>query len=250
MKFTGVLVLLWASQLSMAAEHDETSPRPFHISKKFVGDAHLRGASDESLVATNKDSLVAIDEDSLLATDEDLLLATDEAVEDSLSLSDTPQQWLNAHNTRRKKYHVGAGVSYRPLKWSVGLKDLATNWAKDLAKSCKNKSAQGEEYGVNSQGQQGSKTAPSAGQSLQLWESKLGSGYPANQAMTQALWRPTNYVGCGSASSGTGNCAYSVCYYAKPGNCGMGKFTGNRWKTPTYADKSGCTPDCPPEGCK
>eukprot|EP00579_Thalassiosira_antarctica_P032265 CAMPEP_0201994544 /NCGR_PEP_ID=MMETSP0905-20130828/2346_1 /ASSEMBLY_ACC=CAM_ASM_000554 /TAXON_ID=420261 /ORGANISM="Thalassiosira antarctica, Strain CCMP982" /LENGTH=229 /DNA_ID=CAMNT_0048549531 /DNA_START=167 /DNA_END=856 /DNA_ORIENTATION=- len=227
MKFTSALTLLCASQASMAAEHDKDSNKAparlsFHITRKFVGETHLRGA------------------------DKDALVATDEASEES---QNTAQQWLTAHNTRRKFYQEDYGVSYRPLKWSVGLRELADDWAEDLARNCQNR-APTSEYGVNSQRHE-SGVVPPAEETLQLWENKLGKGYPANQVMTQVLWRATEYVGCSSEteSSGSGTCTFSVCYYAKPGNCGMGQFHGENWEEPTYADDSGCTPNCPPEGC-
>jgi len=245
----------------MAAEHDKASPRPFNLSKKFVGETHLRGVVEkDSLLVTDKDSLVATDEDSQVATDEDSLGATDEAVEDSLS--DTRDNWLEEHNTRRKFYHESFLVSYVPLEWSVGLMEEATEWAESLAKDCRNKSPNDIDYGVNSQGITGSDEKRTAKMSLDIWEKKLDMGYPANNAMTQALWRPTKYVGCGSASRPASTlgekkeraCAYSVCFYAKPGNCGMGQFRGGegdkKWETPTYDNDSGCTPECPPEGCE
>mmetsp|Transcript_20680 Transcript_20680/g.43512 ORF Transcript_20680/g.43512 Transcript_20680/m.43512 type:complete len:132 (+) Transcript_20680:286-681(+) len=123
---------------------------------------------------------------------------------------------------------------------------VATDWAKNLASTCTNKPPQGIVYGVNSQGFRGGE-APSAEASLRIWENKIDKGYPTNIAITQALWRPTEYVGCGSASSGEGDCTYMVCFYTKPGNCNMGKYGG--WEEPTFANDSGCRPSCTPEGC-
>ena len=44
--------------------------------------------------------------------------------------------WLEAHNVRRKKYHVQWGKSYVPLKWSPMLANQAKQWANKLATKC------------------------------------------------------------------------------------------------------------------
>jgi len=59
-------------------------------------------------------------------------------------------------------------------------------------------------------------------------------GYPENGHMTQALWRATEYVGCGEAKKG--NRYYQVCQYSKPGNCGV---KSDYWSS-VLADDSGC----------
>lgn len=159
------------------------------------------------------------------------------------------QQWLDAHNDRRKRYQEGYGVSYRTLKWSNGLEELAQEGADENAEQCKNRDPGAVKYGVNSQMMKGSgsSTPTSAEKTLTIWENRLSKGYPGNQAITQVLWKSTEYVGCASAS-GDG-CAFSVCFYAKPGNCGMGKSKGPNWKVKTYADSNRCIPRCPSEGC-
>ena len=133
-------------------------------------------------------------------------------------------------------------MPYRALKWSNDLKDLAQEWADENAEQCKNRNPGAEDYGVNSQ-----MVTLTAQKTLTLWQNRISKGYPANGAMTQVLWRATEYVGCATAS-GDG-CAFSVCYYAKPGNCDMGQSRGDNWEATTYADNSGCLPECPPEGC-
>jgi hypothetical protein len=101
--------------------------------------------------------------------------------------------------------------------------------------------------------------------------------------LTQALWRSSKYLGCGTATKAHngGNCHVQVCRYARPGkcrfiyivvssrifchaphphlltffqrhafsiyyigNCNMGAY-GNDWVTPTMADDSPCTPFVP-----
>ena len=52
-------------------------------------------------------------------------------------LDEKELQWLNEHNTRRKTYHEAYGVSYKPLKWSSGLTNLAQSWANQNAAECR-----------------------------------------------------------------------------------------------------------------
>jgi hypothetical protein len=44
--------------------------------------------------------------------------------------------WLEAHNVRRKKYHLQWGKSYVPLKWSPMLASQAKQWANHLVTKC------------------------------------------------------------------------------------------------------------------
>ena len=73
--------------------------------------------------------------------------------------------------------------------------------------------------------------------------------------MTQVLWRASTHVGCSEASkprNGGGTCRIQVCRYARPGNCNMNAYKSsnrNWWKTPVMMDTSGCSPNCPPDGC-
>ena len=47
------------------------------------------------------------------------------------------KEWLDAHNTRRKKYHERAGKRYIPLKWSAALAAESETFAKKLLRdSC------------------------------------------------------------------------------------------------------------------
>ena len=170
-------------------------------------------------------------------------------------LNEKELQWLNEHNTRRKTYHEAYGVSYKPLKWSSGLTNLAQSWANQNAAECTLTSPQDEEYGVNSQmiGSGASSISPlSPTWTLNNWESKVDKGYPSNGAFTQAMWRSSEYVGCATAEGTNGgrSCAMAVCYYARPGNCGMAFSQGDNWESRTYEEDTGCGPFCPPEGCQ
>jgi len=232
MKVINTLPLFWASQASMAAGHEDDSNNkaaaPFHFSKKFVGKANLRGA-DEA---------------------EPQQVATSDAENGELLSQSTAPEWLDAHNAQRKERQEDFGVDYKELRWSVGLKDQAREWARELAKDCNIRFDPDEEYGGNIMGRTGGSGVPTAEQAVNTWMRKVDQGYPANGSATQVLWRPSEFVGCGSARSETENCSYSVCYYAKPGNCNMGQFRGgDKWEEVTYADDSPCEPACPPEGC-
>lgn len=71
---------------------------------------------------------------------------------------------------------------------------------------------------------------------LTRWvENEMNDPYPDCGHMTQALWRATEYVGCGEASKG--NTYYQVCQYSKPGNCQVNRY--NYW-TSVLADDSSC----------
>jgi hypothetical protein len=42
------------------------------------------------------------------------------------------QQWVNAHNKRRRQFHSQNGMSYRPLQWSSKLANSAAGYARRL----------------------------------------------------------------------------------------------------------------------
>lgn len=53
------------------------------------------------------------------------------------STTDRDDEWLVAHNTRRKEWHTRYGKSYVPLSWSNALKEQSRDYAeKLLASSC------------------------------------------------------------------------------------------------------------------
>lgn len=166
-------------------------------------------------------------------------------------------EWIEAHNTRRAKFHTANDKSVVNLKWNNKLADKAKTWAEGNAEKCRNRQGSDEGYGRNGVLRQGTTTTLTPEWALSNWESKKMKGFPVNEAITQAIWRPTKYVGCYLAVNKEKNCSAGVCYYAKPGNCNMGGAAGNSteavnvWRQKTFADFSGCTPACPPglEGC-
>mmetsp|Transcript_6618 Transcript_6618/g.14339 ORF Transcript_6618/g.14339 Transcript_6618/m.14339 type:complete len:239 (-) Transcript_6618:28-744(-) len=168
-------------------------------------------------------------------------------------LSTRQQSWLDSHNKLRKEFHEANDKTYEPLKWSNALRSRSLKFAKTLAsEGCALRSDPNNKFGQNLAVKYYSSTFQPTDDVLDAFKEKASSGYPANGSYTQAVWRATEYVGCadakGTDSSGK-PCVVSVCRYAKPGNCNMSGYTGNKWKTPALEDDSACGPSCPPGGC-
>jgi len=164
------------------------------------------------------------------------------------------KEWLNAHNSRRRKYNGGQG--YVPLRWSRSLASQAKTYAIRLGSNCKSGSlshAAGLDVGENLAKNQGSGSWGSmyaADKIMGRWvEDELGWSYPKNAHYTQVVWRATQYVGCGESLksySGGHRCRVQVCRYVKPGNCAV--RNGN-WRAVAWDDESSCGDDCPGDGC-
>mmetsp|Transcript_32904 Transcript_32904/g.49585 ORF Transcript_32904/g.49585 Transcript_32904/m.49585 type:complete len:425 (-) Transcript_32904:2143-3417(-) len=152
------------------------------------------------------------------------------------TMTEREHQWLDEHNTRRQKYHTKKGKSYQPLKWSKFLKDQSQQWAEECARTGNFDHAWhlniGENMARHTTSGNGYRHPSNI---LTRWvENEMDVGYPENGHMTQALWRATEYVGCGEAKKG--NRYYQVCQYSKPGNCGV---KSDYWSS-VLADDSGC----------
>mmetsp|Transcript_16934 Transcript_16934/g.35105 ORF Transcript_16934/g.35105 Transcript_16934/m.35105 type:complete len:471 (-) Transcript_16934:354-1766(-) len=178
------------------------------------------------------------------------------------SMSSRDEKYLEAHNTRRQRYHTKFGSTYVPLKWSPTLADQAKTWANKLLSTC-------DETGIDhekniSEGENLAKNVGSDDYMGQLYEPDLilnrwvdkeeTWGWPGNAHFTQVLWRATRYVGCGESEMPfkNGTCRIQVCRYARAGNCAMGSYDaskGDNWKKGVLEDFTRCGPDCPPEGC-
>ena len=61
-----------------------------------------------------------------------------------IDTTDTDEQWLVAHNSRRKEWHTRYGKSYVPLNWSNALKAQAKTYAKELLSTCGGELVHGE----------------------------------------------------------------------------------------------------------
>ncbi|KAL7522163.1 hypothetical protein ACHAWX_006850 [Stephanocyclus meneghinianus] len=179
-------------------------------------------------------------------------------------MTERETQWLEAHNVRRKMWHESNGVSYVPLRWSSQLARQAEAWANKLTTDCKiigieheQGVTEGENLAKNkADGRKGMGQLYPPDNILQRWvDQEADLPNPHNLHLTQALWRPTKYVGCGDAfrENNDGSvCRIQVCRYAKAGNCQMGKYNvteGDNWLIPMLMDDSPCPPECPPEGC-
>lgn len=166
------------------------------------------------------------------------------------------QEWLDAHNSRRKEYHEGEGKPYNKLVWSPDLARKSDFWVDMITPTCKIVRQQGQTDGENiSVRSAGGERDEGPEKILTRWaNNKKNSGYPQNQSMTQVLWRSTRYVGCSEKvvkrSGGTNPnsmCYVTVCRYSRPANCAMGQFS--TWEEPTLADRSKCGDSCPDNVC-
>jgi len=181
-----------------------------------------------------------------------------------LKMTQREQEYLDAHNSRRKTWHKNLGMPYVPMKYSYGLAQDATSWANELLKDCDDTGIKHEpnvDQGENLAKNTGSGTWGSlypVENIVRRWvEREETWDFPENAHFTQALWRASRYLGCGESSKVmnqmTGEmCRIQVCRYVRAGNCNMGAFRasqGDNWKVPMLMDDSKCGAACPPEGC-
>lgn len=168
-------------------------------------------------------------------------------------MSTRDREWLNAHNSRRRKYNGGRG--YVALRYSRTLASAARSYAARLGNNCKGAltHASGIQDGENLAKNMGSGNwgqQYSADKIMGRWvENELTWSYPKNAHYTQVVWRATQYVGCGeSVQTINGNqiCRVQVCRYARAGNCNV--RNGN-WRSEAWKDDTGCGRPCPSEGC-
>jgi len=170
-------------------------------------------------------------------------------------LSSRDEEWLTAHNTRRKYWHNYYQKSYVPLKWSGELAASSQLYAEKLLATCGDQGIEHDpdnKYGENMAKNKGMGTWGSLYEADKIVgrfvDREVDIGYPHNYHLTQALWRATRYVGCGESEMywNGGTCRIQVCRYSKAGNCDMNR---DNWEEKMMLDDSGCFPDCPPEGC-
>lgn len=164
------------------------------------------------------------------------------------------QQWLDAHNTRRQKYHSRYGKSYVPLKWSESVAVSAKNYANKLIQlsGCQIRHGyQGDDYGGENLAAHSSSSTRTPDSILQRWaeeeENKHGQAFSEWGHFTQVIWRGSKYVGCGEASKS--GCSIQVCRYIAPGNCNAGGGSLSSAINKAMEHSSPCNPQCPAEGC-
>mmetsp|Transcript_7356 Transcript_7356/g.12104 ORF Transcript_7356/g.12104 Transcript_7356/m.12104 type:complete len:494 (+) Transcript_7356:153-1634(+) len=178
------------------------------------------------------------------------------------TMTDRDKEWLEAHNSRRQRWHRNYGKDYVPLKWSNSLKASSQIWALELLKVCsydlyhdRNNNKWGENLASNfGVGDWAVIQTPDeiVGRFVEreaTWE------WPRNAHLTQVLWRGSNHVGCAEAAKDLGGgkkCHIQVCRYARAGNCNMKSFNdGSKewWMDAVMQDESKCGAECPPDGC-
>ncbi|KAL3789694.1 hypothetical protein ACHAWO_001042 [Cyclotella atomus] len=121
----------------------------------------------------------------------------------SPKLSSRSQSWLNSHNTRRKSYHTKFESSYVPLSWSEELARDAQRYAEKLLSSCGSglKHDDNTNYGENLATGYGKSLVDTENVLTRWVEQEEKLDYPRNGHYTQVLWRATEFVGCGEAST-------------------------------------------------
>lgn len=108
------------------------------------------------------------------------------------NMSDRDNEWLTAHNIRRKRYHEEFGKSYVPLKWSPTLAEEAKAYAVEILSDCDHDGiaheqnvGEGENLAKN-EGEGSWGDLYSADRILTRWvEKEIGVGNPGNAHMTQ-----------------------------------------------------------------
>ncbi|KAL3789501.1 hypothetical protein HJC23_009737 [Cyclotella cryptica] len=139
-------------------------------------------------------------------------------------LSSRDEEWLTAHNTRRKYWHNYYQKSYVPLKWSGELAASSQLYAEKLLATCGDQGIEHDPnnmYGENMAKNKGMGTWGSlyAADKIvgRFVDREVDIGYPHNYHLTQALWRATRYVGCGESEMdwNGGICRIQVCRYSK-----------------------------------
>jgi len=174
--------------------------------------------------------------------------------------SSRDEDWLVAHNVRRKQWHEEYGKTYIPLRWSDALKRESEVFAEVLLEECDlyhdPENVHGENLALNYGFGSKAATVNTADSILKRWtEDEVDLKWPQNGHLTQVLWRGSKYVGCADAQktrSDGWTCHTQVCRYARPGNCNVGRYiTGDKmwWLDPVMQDTSPCGPACPPDGC-
>ena len=96
-------------------------------------------------------------------------------------------QWLSYHNEARKEWHEKEGYTFVPLEWSLSLKSIAEDFAKERAAECVMKAPAGSElnqYGWNVAAKMNDPGFRSVEDVFTLWENKLYSGWPGGFEIT------------------------------------------------------------------
>ena len=143
-------------------------------------------------------------------------------------MNDRDRGYLAAHNIRRKLWHTRYNKTFVPLEWDNDLKGQAKDWAEHLLGNCgkgmyHDPSLAGYGYGETATANMGSGVWGSLYSPNDIVrryvEREENWSPPANNHLTQVLWRSTKYVGCAEASKSVGGnkmCHTSVVSYLHP----------------------------------
>jgi hypothetical protein len=156
---------------------------------------------------------------------------------------------LEAHNTIRQEYQAIYNAVYVPVVWNDNLAADALAYANSLVSNYESTAKNDQtcvqtlrpapietkfggenlyvSYGLNR----------NANIVLQSWK-----GSATGPAFYQIIWRPSQWIGCGVASSGA--CSFTVCRYVAPGNCNVYANETNAIAL-AMADTSPCPPLVP-----
>lgn len=169
-------------------------------------------------------------------------------------MSNRDKEWLDANNAQRLKFHTDNGKTPKPFVWSTELAASAANWIGKITPTCRITRQPGLGEGENMSARQSAGVRDEGPvEILARWsERKIANkvGYPLNQSATQIYWYATRFVGCADkeVTMENGNLCYvSICRYARPANCSMGKYKD--WKTPTLTGRSACGQSCINDVC-
>jgi len=155
-------------------------------------------------------------------------------------MSETEQEFLDVHNSRRQDFHESQDVSFRPMAWSAELAAGASAWAREKAKTCTNDGHETGKYGQNTSTQRIVRldVARSPERIVNSWFNKFDpeqSVWNNNlKAGTAVLWRTALYVGCATEIGPIENCAETEpclcqvtnCRYSRTTNCAVQQ---NNW---------------------
>jgi len=150
-------------------------------------------------------------------------------------MTDRDDQYLEAHNKRRREWHSRYGKEFRPLVWSNGLKESAMIYANKLLNTCTSGPPvhdPDDDYAENiarNVGSGGWGQLYSPDKILgRFVEREEGLPWARNGHLTNAIWYASRYVGCAEANKSymvkkangienEHNCRIQVCRYSKPG---------------------------------
>ncbi|CAK8577893.1 unnamed protein product [Lathyrus sativus] len=130
--------------------------------------------------------------------------------------SNSPQDFLDAHNKARAEVGVG------PLEWSSVLAEYAQNYANTRIENCVFEHSGGP-YGENISA--GSDPEMNAAAAVKLWvDEKTNYNHETNSCQngeclhyTQVVWNNTTHIGCGRVNCKNG-WTFIICSYDPPGN--------------------------------